>query len=242
MLGLSTSIAASKTIRNMHQQNYLTFNGTDEYIDIDNIAGQVDARTFSVSAWFKIPTTSTTRAIFKCMVGSDSNNQILLQYHAGGNELRGQTKYGGTADVLNQGSNSIENDGNWHHAVLVCDKLGSDNSILYVDSTAKETIAGVGTLSGTLSKASIGNNTDGGAFWLGDLDEIAIWNRAITADEVTAIYNAGVSKDPVDITGGYKESLIAYYRSEEKGGTVAFNYADPSRNGTITNAPTVNSH
>ena len=242
MLGLSANIAASKSIKNMHQQNYLTFNGTDEYIDIDNIAGQVDARTFSISVWVKVETTSSTGNIIRIRVSGDNNNSIVILYHASANEIRGTTKFGGTADVLNQGSNSIENDGNWHHVVLVCDKLGNDDSILYIDGSAKETISGVGTLSGTLAQAKIGQNADDGAFFNGSIDEIAIWNRAITADEVTAINNAGVSKDPVDMTGEYKQNLIAYYRFEEKGGTVAFNYADPSRNGTIVNAPTVNSH
>jgi len=241
MLGLSADIAASKTIRNMHQQNYLNFNGTDEYIDIDNIAGaRIDGVSFSISAWFKFTGAVTSgRHIFKMEV--DTNNIIQLFYHASANNMRFSRKAGGTTSLSTSDGAivSVETDGAWHHVAGTIN-TDADEVKFYLDGTLKETVGLSGTWSGTSDGAQIGYNGSGN-YWYGGLDEIAIWNRAITADEVTAINSAGVT-DPVDMTGGYKENLLAYYRLEEKGGSVAFNYADPSKNGTIVNSPTVNSH
>ena len=239
MLGIGAG--SSPVVTSMHNQGYLSFNGSDESINIDNLAGTVDYLTFSCSAWFKVNTTSATMQIFKVMV--DSSNLLVIQYHAGGDEIRANSKLGGVADVLNQGSNSIENDGNWHHAVFVVDKSGNDNSILYVDGSATETISGVGTLSGTFNAMSIGQNTEDGGFWNGAIDEVAFWNRVITPAEVTTIYSAGSTDYPgsIDLTGPLGTRLIGYYRFEEKEGTVAINDGSGG-NGTLVNTPTYAIH
>jgi hypothetical protein len=224
----------------MQNQGYLSFNGSDEYINIDNLAENISSSTFTFSCWIRVNTTSTTGQIFRVIVGTDTDNHMTVMYHASGNEIRANSKLGGVADVLNQGANSIENDGYWHHVVFVVDKTDNDNSILYIDGTAKETIAGVGTLSGTFSKASIANNTAGGGFFNGDIDEVAIWNRVITSTEVTTIYRAGHADEKqmtgIDLVGQMGTSLIGYYRFEEKSGTVAIN--DIGSNGTLENTPT----
>ena len=237
----------SPTITNMHNQGSLLFNGTDEYVNIDNVASTLTYETLSVSLWVQIATVSSSGNIFKVMVGTDTDNQIIILYHASANELRATTKLGGVADVLNQGSNSIENDGLWHHVVLLISKTSGNWTKLYVDNSEKESITGVGTLSGTLSKASIANNTADGGYFKGSIDEVAIWNRVITTDEIAAIYNAGSSAgggEGIDIVGQMGTDLKAYYRFEEKSGTVALNSCHPDLrlgNGTLINTPTYQS-
>ena len=241
MLGLGAGI--NPIITNMHNQGYLNFNGSDEFVDIDNIAGEINYQRFSISCWVRVETTSSSGFIFRVMVSDDTDNQLLLQYHASGNEIRANSKLGGVSDLLNQGTNTIEGDSKWHHIVFVVDAAGNDNSILYVDNVAKETIAGVGTLSGTFSKASIGNNTIDGGYFKGDIDEVAIWNRVITPTEIATIHNAQVANpgNSIDIKGQMGTSLIGYYRFEEKSGAVAINDGS-GENGTIYNTPTYRSH
>jgi hypothetical protein len=42
---------------------------------------------------------------------------------------------------------------------------------------------------------------DGAAQWQGSLDEIGIWSRALSATEVTSLYNAGVAGVQYPFTG-----------------------------------------
>tara|TARA_R100001082_G_scaffold24166_3_gene11797 strand:+ start:571 stop:1308 length:738 start_codon:yes stop_codon:yes gene_type:complete len=242
MLGLGASI--SPVITNMHNQGSLTLDGTDQYVNIDNLASSFNGNLFSFSGWFKVPTTSASLTMFKIIVGTDTNNQMLCQYHAGGNEIRANHKFGGAADVLNQGSNSIENDGNWHHVVFILDKTGTDKSFLYIDNSLKEEISGTGTLSGSFSKMSIGNNTATGGYYKGNIDECAFWTRAITTAEIAKIYNAGLAAGGgygIDLVGQMGTNLIGYYRFEEKTGSVAINTANPGTDGTYVNSPSISS-
>ena len=245
MLGLGGG--SSPLITNMHNQGSMLFNGSDESVNIDAIAGQFNGNTFSASMWCQVATTSTSGFLFRIMVGTDTDNQMLVQYHASGNEIRANSKFGGTADVLNQGSNSVENDGLWHHVVFILDKTGDNKTYLYVDNSLKEEIAGVGTLSGAFSKMSIGQNTADGSFWKGSIDEVAFWSRAITPSEVALIYGGGSSggggsSQGIDLAGQLGKNLVGYFRFEEKGGTVAANSGTGGYDdGTYVNTPTFQS-
>jgi len=90
-------------------------------------------------------------------------------------------------------------DGNWHHIVVVFDRV-SNQVISYVDGTAANTsnISPSGTASlnagfNTLVGSS-GNGTYSGA---GDIDDLAVWGRTLSADEATSVYHAGLSGLPL---------------------------------------------
>jgi hypothetical protein len=93
------------------------------------------------------------------------------------------------------------NDGAWHHIVAVCDTDGSDlRTAIYVDSSqvgTTATHAGSTTSIKTTGGASVafggGNGIDASGF-VGMLDEIGLWSRALTSAEVTELYNAGAGK------------------------------------------------
>ena len=114
------------------------------------------------------------------------------------------------SDYSNYGLWSGVNDGtSWFHVVLTYDGSGSTNADkmkVYVNGTAK-TISFTGTIPGSLLDSAanfeMGRTLAGsgvGEFG-GNLDEYALWSRAITSSEVTEIYNSG-SPLPYDDWGG----------------------------------------
>jgi hypothetical protein len=250
-LGLGTGFykLAGNEFNDFGNQKSLGLDGTDQDITIDNIcdgvldeAVKTDVTSFSVSAWIRIGATSTSGSIFKCIAGTDTNNQINFQYHHGSAEIRFSTKFGGVNDVCNQGSNSFRADGLWHHIMGTVD-VTDDTVELWIDGDLKESIDGVGTLNATITKASIGSNTASGSYWLGDVDEVALWSRQLTDEEIRSIANtaAATGNKAVDISSRFGSGLIAWYRLEEEG-TVAKNDADSDTNGTINNSPTFNTY
>ena len=252
MLGIAS--ISSPVVSNMHNTQARSFDGTDQDINIDELVGEIaeyvrtNQTEFSISAWCKLGASiSASVNVFKCRNNTNTDNQIILVYHAHSNEFRWTTKFGGVADVCNGGSTNAsgatyEGDGIWHH--LVGTVSATDNtSELWIDGVKKETISGIGTLDLTINEAAIASNGAGNSYFKGDLKDVAIYGRQLTDAEIAVLYNfKGVAGDKgLDLVSGSRVSnadLIAHFRFEEKGTeTRAIN--DAGDGGTYVNAPAI---
>jgi hypothetical protein len=87
-------------------------------------------------------------------------------------------------------------DGAWHLAVLTYNSSASEAK-LYVDGVLIETLFATGAIATANTYFGIGSceyvQDVGPPFYplYGNMDEIGLWNRALTANEVLALYNAG---------------------------------------------------
>jgi len=102
----------------------------------------------------------------------------------------GKLAIGGNGGWVDVGSSGTVNDGNWHHVAFVWVTGGAVK--YYIDGIA----SGTGTLNVTpLSHTgyrSIGVNTDGTNFGTrvtGDLDDMAMFDRELTAAEISNLYD-----------------------------------------------------
>ncbi len=99
---------------------------------------------------------------------------------------------GGGGNNIQVGSSGAYTDGQWHHFALT--RVGTTLT-LYVDGAA----AGTATytpaidLSGGNSNFIGARNINGtvNKFWNGSIDEVEVFSRGLTADEVAGIYHAG---------------------------------------------------
>jgi CSLREA domain-containing protein len=83
-------------------------------------------------------------------------------------------------------------DGNFHLVTGVYEGSGTNLARVYVDDT--EVVSGTLDLvpdTGTGSQWKIGDFQEGGGSFNGTIDEVDIYNRALSASEIAAIYNAG---------------------------------------------------
>jgi hypothetical protein len=133
-------------------------------------------------------------------------------------------------------STIIANDGLWHHLVGVLDEAGG-HVFLYMDGKqiASGTVTTKSGLQGSLLPLSIGaresgnNNPVNYDFqFLGDIDDVAIYNKALTAAQVLADYNASgvipvnVQVAPASQTTG--QGATVTFTSSVQGGTPPLNY------------------
>jgi hypothetical protein len=80
-------------------------------------------------------------------------------------------------------------DGQWHHVAAVYD---GTNMFLYVDGALDVSQPATGTISQNSSPVCIGQTAQStGYFFKGLIDEASIYNRALTASEIQADYEAG---------------------------------------------------
>lgn len=83
------------------------------------------------------------------------------------------------------------NDNKWHHLVGVVDGL---NRYLYVDGILRNSDSqGMQNVTGNTANFSVGgfDSTYSSLFFEGDIDEVAIWRRALSSDEILDLYKRG---------------------------------------------------
>ena len=84
-------------------------------------------------------------------------------------------------------------DGQWHHVAAAYD---GTNICLYVDGTLDVSTPSSGTITQNSYPMGIGYNTQGvfgspAYFFVGLVDEVSLYHRALSSNEIAAIYNAG---------------------------------------------------
>ncbi|QGX94546.1 hypothetical protein EI982_06965 [Haloplanus rallus] len=79
--------------------------------------------------------------------------------------------------------------GEWHHAVLVQD-TDDDEVRVYVDGSLIVTDDGTGAVNSTTGDLGIGSRGDGFGQFVGDVDDVRIYSRALSASEVQSIYDS----------------------------------------------------
>jgi hypothetical protein len=115
---------------------------------------------------------------------------------------------------------------------------------LYVNGSSALTISAANG-EGGLDMFSIGvdyDNSGGSAggldqYFDGKIDEVAVWNVALNAADVTALYNSGNGLKASADSGNYDNSsdLIGYWKFNEGTGSTLTDSTSNSNNGTLTN-------
>lgn len=181
----------------------ISFNGTDQYIELSNEINY--GTTNTLSFWVKSSNTGT-RDVF----GANTNGGYLLKALNASDTVSYRTSSGArTFDLSGLSSNPMK-DGNWHHIVFT---RNSSNLIqLYVDGS---TVGSTQSLTGNTLFKVIGANYAKSVFFDGSIDEVAIFNKALSLSEVELIYNAtndNPGKTGNLFTGGLDTSLVYWNR------------------------------
>lgn len=185
---------------NFNGDNYITL-GTPADLDFGT------DQDFTVSFWSKFSTHASDPAFISNKDwGSGGNAGWVIATSGGG---RVQWNIGGDRKDYD-GPDGTMNDGNWHHVVVSFDR--GVVATTYLDGVQVNVTEITGTRDFTTSPAlatNIGedgtgnyNSADGPRFEDGMFDEVAIWRRIVTGEEVSIIYNSGLSGVGLDEAAG----------------------------------------
>ena len=189
----------------------LEFNGTSTRVDLSGLNSFFGKKqTFSVSAWVNC-TASGNRSIFDDYNGANQN--IGLYFYDG--TINFFMRYNNT-DVtgLNTGSTTYYND--FHHVVATSDqttaKLYVDGSLVASASVTSQ------SYSGGSPSVGIGRQAQTSAiynYFSGVIDQVRVFNKAISSTEVTTLYNETYSSTSKSVTDIFSDrSAIALYQFE----------------------------
>ena len=174
-----------------------SFATANDYVSVpDAPALNVGTGDFSIDAWVR--TTSSDAQLINKSSGTLSN---LTGYYM--RIASGLISYGwGDGNVQVNGvtiSSTPLNDGQWHFVAMTVQRGSPSTLSVYADGQliASTPMSGTNNPTGSLTNTApllIGRNT---AFqssgFVGQLDEVELFNRVLTAAEIAAIYDAGTA-------------------------------------------------
>jgi hypothetical protein len=174
------------------QPNALNFDGANDFLNVPNASGLISNSTatrISMSCWVFPKVSNPTAHNGFLGIRNESNAGFYLLQLQGLNsvECRFRNSIGAATTITSAGL--VPN--TWQHYVMTYDgtKLRVYRNGLLHDSTAAS-----GNITITTEALTIGRTLfNGSPFSLnGSLDEVGLWNRALTASEVQCIYHAPI--------------------------------------------------
>lgn len=164
--------------------NAITLNGEDQYLEVtggDESDFDFIGQSMTVSSWFRVDTFDTN---WQALVAKGEGN--TWRVHRLRNESR-MSFFGATSEINN--TSPLINDGEWHHVVGVAEDGVS--SRLYIDGNLVGT-NGIPAFTDRANRVRIGDNPDtSNREWEGEIDDVAIWNRALTDAEIRQLWSDG---------------------------------------------------
>ena len=217
----------------------LSFNGVDDYVDCGGGGFPTIIDTFTMEFWINPLATRNTTSESNSGISGTSGQRYAIYPDQGTNH------YGsGHAGIgVSAGTNGISvfehaashlpsllvydtNLSGWNHIVVICQDKQLE---LYLNGLHVKT----GVTSTKIVHPS--NERFGGhsyGWFKGFLDEIAIYDKALSEEEILERYNQGQGQE----LAGSEQGLIALYHFDEGSGATALDSSPNGNNGTIYGA------
>ncbi len=198
-----------------------SFDGALQYATVAD-STSLNPTTFTTSYWVNLTSTPTDndRIFAKSNTGVSPAQGWITWYASGKIYMTVQNTVGGSSDTLSVATSLATS--TWRHYTFTFDgtTLKQYENGALVGSTTM-----TGTYLATSQIMSFASTAGGGATAPIKLDEVRHYNRALSPNEVSTLYN-------------FAPSPVGLWNFEEGSGTTALDRSGNSNNGILTNGPT----
>ena len=226
----------------------VSFDGTSKYVESQNVTGISGNLTSSISMWLKLNSTAT--AYCAAMLG---NGGLAL----GGFGIYVNVNGAGSIGIEFFGNNGMRTSsgilsaGTWYHIVATKTSGAVNTSTnLYVNGVSQSfSVTSSNTPNVANSYFNIGRYGGGGSggnYFDGVIDEVSLFNTALTSAQIASLYQAGTTGKKMDFVIGKSyndvvlaDSPVGYWRLGESSGTTAKDLSGNGLNGTYQSSPTL---
>ena len=183
-----TNVGATPNVAGKINTAY-DFDGSNDYISIpDNSGLDINNNDFSLNFWTNPDTFSGTTAIMGKGSGIDSQKGWVLYRDS----VLGNMRFRGNDGSVKQADfTGTINTGSWQMITGVYDDSASTFTF-YKDGSSVNTVSSfsLGDCSNSIAMR-LGYAQQWNVHFNGKLDEVGIWERALTSTEITQLYNSG---------------------------------------------------
>ncbi|MBI3583168.1 MAG: DUF2341 domain-containing protein [Nitrospinae bacterium] len=167
----------------------LYFDGS-RYVDVPD-SSDFDLSSYTIDAWVKVPDGLTTTTQYRQIISQDDGaNYWRMRLNNNTLELCDSRLTMSDSTTCFKTATTI-NDGEWHHVAVVRD--GTNNQVLlYIDGVplATDNTTGGGTAHNISAAVQLGRKYDSTGYFYGMIDEVVLYNRALTATDIQSRYRA----------------------------------------------------
>src|SRR5262245_56731534 len=207
----------------------IKLDGTDQFVEITG-GNENDLEfpggSMSIAGWFKVDAFDTD---WQALIAKGEGSHYRVARRASTNSIAYAGGVGeGADDVPNV------NDGQWHHFVAITDAVTNRfGTALYVDGVRRGVNAAKPVLTANTNRLMIGENPEArGRACEGLIDDIAIWNRVLTTNEINSLYAGGAGRP---LNAFFPDTLMVFNFDEGTGTNVTS--ADGRLVGTFVGTP-----
>jgi hypothetical protein len=180
------SAAADVPLELIDNNFAMEFNGTDEYIEVPNDSSLQLTDKLTLSCWIKASNVSATNSIIDKFYDGVDRSYLLRISGTRVKLYLGNTD--GSSAPEYQSSSTLSNNV-WYHVVTTFSS--ADNEVkIYINGSLDSTHSKTDLISSNNEELRIGTGYNLLNYFDGDMDEVAIWNKALELEDVQTIYNA----------------------------------------------------
>ena len=240
MLGLGNSVSNIP----YSQASYavtksVSLDGTNDHIVITNSVANDVKNIGSMSIWLKLETANQNDTIMNIHTGVNNDNKIAILFiNQGGSELIRLNSRGGSSNTIldheYSATDSVEN--GWTHFAATWDRTANKMAMYLNGSSVATSTASINNFATTADTIYLGKpGNANNAFFQGHFSSFALFNAALTASDITTIYNSGSPN--IDLTTAGISSLVAFLPLDEASGNF-IDRTSTGADGVPTNSPT----
>ena len=208
----------------------IQLNGTDQYFITPDLTSYFSNGSFTIELWFK----ANSDGVIVSEVGQSTINTNWHDSHIdllpNGHVMVRVWNMSG----VDLGTVSL---GTWHHAAVrynaattTLDGLLDGSPSATNTSGTRQTPSANGFAQYWAFGAADGTNLGSGKYFNGQLDEIRIWNTAVSNAQIASNYNKSIAPNAA--------GLVAYYKADETSGSTANDATANTLHASLANTPT----
>ena len=198
---LLNNAGTSTTSTGCHENICYDFDGVNDNLTSNSNLDSLN-NVFSLSMWLDIDTDGNYQIISS--IPTSDNHQIVIWRR---NDNKIWFEVTGATTTRLQTTSTFTNADGMKHFVFVKNGIGASNYKIYINGVLAQTTTLYDTYtgSGNMNKIYLGTDNYVSPYWFnGKMDEIALFDKALNADEVTDLYNHGITYESNPKLSGLK--------------------------------------
>ena len=222
------------TAINFYNTRSLNFDGTNDYM-LASLNSSLITNTATFSFW--VNTNQTEATWVNTVIGLGSTGTTIASVCVGGTY---SDTYTAAKSIClynsSLGSCAVTNSftttdyGAWHHIVITYDKDATPRTKIYKDNNLLNMYSNYVTGAfPSQNQMNIGRRADASWYWNGAVDDVRIYNRVLTAGEITSLYTGFTGTEafpisPINIPGNFSLSGGSYFAGVATTTTIGGNF------------------